>query len=166
MNKLIYCTLILFFKILTKVIMKRSILLFVLALSFSALVSAQELGIRAGAVTGGYAAVDGVFSTGQFSRIHADVSFGNGVGIDALWDFLYRPLSGEAFNWYVGAGPYIWIGDPFQLGIVAEVGLEYRFNSVPLVLGADWRPWFRLIDNTDIGFGGFGVNLRYVFGQN
>ena len=30
-------------------------------------------------------------------------SFGSGVGIDVLWDFLYRPLGDEAFNWYVGA---------------------------------------------------------------
>ena len=146
--------------------MKRVFLLAVFTISFFSFVNAQEVGIRVGDVSGGNVAVDAVFSLGEFSRIHADVSFGNGVGIDALWDFLYRPLSGEAFHWYVGAGPYAFIGDPFQLGIVAEVGLEYRFNSVPLVLGADWRPWFRLIDNTDIGFGGFGVNLRWAFGQN
>lgn len=146
--------------------MKRVILLAVFTISFFSFVNAQEVGLRFGQVTGGNVAVDAVFSLGEYSRIHADVSFGNGVGIEALWDFLYRPLSGEAFYWYVGAGPYAFIGDPFQLGIVAEVGLEYRFNSVPLVLGADWRPWFRLIDNTDIGFGGFGVNLRWAFGQN
>ena len=147
--------------------MKKIFILFAVLMFITTSASAQsELGIRGGDVSGGNVAVDAVFSLGEFSRIHADVSFGNGVGIDALWDFLYRPLSGEAFHWYVGAGPYAFIGDPFQLGIVAEVGLEYRFNSVPLVLGADWRPWFRLIDNTDIGFGGFGVNLRWAFGQN
>lgn len=64
--------------------------------------NAQELGVRFGDVSGGSVAVDGVFSTSKFSRIHADVSFGNGAGIDILWDFLYRPLPGEAFNWYVG----------------------------------------------------------------
>lgn len=125
----------------------------------------QEVGIRFGDVTGGNIAVDALISIGEFSRIHADVSFGNGVGIDAVWDFLYRPLGGEAFDWYAGVGPYIWIGDPFQLGIVGELGLQYTFASVPISLSADWRPWFRLIDNTDIGFGGFGFNVRYVIGH-
>ena len=144
--------------------MKRSILLAVFAMSFAALVNAQEVGIRVGQVTGGNVALDVVFGTSQFTRLHGDLSFGNGVGIDILWDFLYRPIGGEAFNWYVGAGPYALIGDPFQLGVMGEVGLEYRFNTVPIVLGADWRPWFRLIDNTDIGFGGFGFNARWAFG--
>jgi hypothetical protein len=144
--------------------MKRSVLLAVFALSFAALVNAQEVGIRVGQVTGGNVALDVVFGTSQFTRLHGDLSFGNGVGIDILWDFLYRPIGGEAFNWYVGVGPYAFLGDPFQLGVLGEVGIEYRFNTVPIVIGADWRPWFRLIDNTDIGFGGFGFNARWAFG--
>ena len=126
---------------------------------------AQEVGLRFGEVSGGNVAVDAVFGTGKFSRIHADVSFGKGVGIDALWDFLYRPLGGEAFDWYVGAGPYTFIGNDFELGVVGEIGLEYHFNEVPLSIGGDWRPFFRLIDNTDIGWGGFGLNIRWVFGN-
>ncbi len=55
--------------------------------------------------------------------------FGDGVGIDALWDFIYQPLSGEAFHWYAGVGAFAWIGDPFQLGAAGELGLEYKFNN-------------------------------------
>ena len=87
--------------------------------------SAQELGIRWGDVSGGDVAIDAVFSMGKFSRTHANVSFGNGVGIDVLWDFIYKPLGGEALNWYAGAGPFAVFDDPFQLGIVGELGLEY-----------------------------------------
>ena len=145
--------------------MKKFLLITGILLSSYYLSNAQELGLRFGDVSGGNVAVDGIFSTGEFSRIHADVSFGKGVGVDVLWDFLYRPLGGEAFDWYVGAGPYTFIGNNFELGAVAEVGLEYHFNGVPLVIGGDWRPWFRLIDNTDIGLGGFGLNVRWVFGN-
>ena len=35
---------------------------------------AQELGVRFGDVSGGSVAIDGIFATGEFSRIHADVS--------------------------------------------------------------------------------------------
>ena len=48
--------------------------------------SAQEIGARWGDVTGGDWAVDMVLGTAQFNRIHADISFGNGVGVDLLWD--------------------------------------------------------------------------------
>ena len=55
---------------------------------------AQEIGVRFGGINGyGGAAVDAVFSGGQFNRIHADLGFyKGGMGIDALWDFIYRPL--------------------------------------------------------------------------
>ncbi len=135
-------------------------------LAFVALASAakaQELGVRFGDVVGNDVAIDALFSTGKFSRIHADVSFGNGVGVEVLWDFLFRPLGGEAFNWYVGVGPSLLFNDPFYLGASGEIGLSYKFNGVPLSLSADWRPTFYIIEDTDFHAGGFGVNLRYVF---
>lgn len=145
--------------------MKRLILILTIVLSTVSLSNAQELGVRFGNLSAGNVAIDGIFGTGQFSRIHADVSFGGGgVGIDALWDFLYRPLGGEAFNWYVGAGPYTFIGDDFHFGIIGEVGLEYRFQTVPIALGFDWRPYFQIVDNTHFGAEGFGLNVRWVFG--
>ena len=91
----------------------------------------QELGARFGDAIGGNVAVDGIFTLGKFSRIHGDVSFGKGVGVEALYDFLYRPLGGaEGFDWYVGAGPYAFLGDPFQLGIAGEVGLGGEVRAV------------------------------------
>jgi len=144
-------------------------LLFTLAIVAAGVVSsnAQEVGIRLGGTNGfGGAAIDGVFGAGQFSRIHADLGFyKGGVGIDALWDFLYKPINGEAFNWYVGAGPSTYIGDQFDLGISGEIGLEYRFEQVPISLGLDWRPTFWIIEETRFGADSFGVNIRYVFGK-
>ena len=128
------------------------------------LTQAQEVGIRFGDVVGGNFAVDAVFGLGQFSRIHTDVSFGNdGVGVDALWDFLYKPL-GPGFNWYVGVGPFAYLGDPFILGAAGEIGIEYHFE-IPLAIGVDWRPSFAIVENTDFEAGWFGLNIRYVFGK-
>lgn len=127
-------------------------------------VQAQELGIRLGDVLGNNAAVDVLFNAGKYSRIHADVSFGSGVGVEALWDFIYKPLGGEAFYWYAGVGASMLIDDPFLLGASGELGLSYMFNKVPISLSADWRPTFYIIENTDFHAGGFGVNVRYVFG--
>jgi hypothetical protein len=146
--------------------MKKLLLAFAILLSGLMVSNAQELGIRFGDVSGGAVAIDGLIATGQFSRIHADISFGNGVGIDVLWDFLYRPLGGEAFNWYAGVGPYVHIDDPFKLGIAGELGLEYHFATVPISLSGDWRPALEIIENTSMHFGGFGINVRYIFGRS
>ena len=63
----------------------------------------QELGVRFGNSVGGNVAIDGVFSF-KSSRIHADVSFGDGVGVAVIYDFIVKPISGEAFNWYQKTG--------------------------------------------------------------
>ena len=128
------------------------------------LIQAQEVGVRFGDAVGGNFAVDAVFGLGQFSRIHADVSFGNdGVGVDALWDFIHQPL-GSGFDWYLGVGPFAYLGDPFILGAAGEIGIEYHFEF-PLAVGVDWRPSFAIVENTDFEAGWFGLNIRYVFGK-
>jgi hypothetical protein len=147
--------------------MKKLIVIVAVILATCGYSFGQELGLRFGYYDRSNVAIDGIFSTSHFSRLHADVAFFSegGVGIDLLWDFLYRPIGGEAFNWYLGAGPYTVLDDPFHLGVAAEIGLEYRFNSVPIAIGADWRPKLSIIENTDLYAGGFGVNVRFVFGK-
>lgn len=126
--------------------------------------NAQEAGIRFGNALGNKSsvAIDGIFGLGQYSRIHADVSFGNGVAVEALWDFLYKPVSDSPINWYVGVGPSMYISSPFALGASGEVGIEYRFKDIPMAIGLDYRPTFVLVEKTDF-VNSFGLNVRYVF---
>ena len=132
---------------------------------FSALESqAQEVGIRFGNVNGNNVAVDGVFALGDFSRVHADVSFGNdGVGIDALWNPIYDDISTSDFKWYAGFGPSLFLSDNFKFGVAGEIGAEYPFADVPLTLGLDWRPYFIIVEDTSFDAGGFGLNIRWRF---
>ena len=142
--------------------MKKLFYVILISAGFFQLSQAQEVGIRFGDAIGGNVAVDAVFGLGEFSRIHADASFGDGgVGVEALWDFFDRPIA-SGFDWYIGAGPFAFLGDPFLLGISGEIGIEYHFDF-PLAIGADWRPTFTIIENTDFHAGGFGLNIRYVF---
>lgn len=147
-----------------------------LALSFFGIAvtsNAQEVGIRLGNNWGNHAAIDAVFSAGQFSRIHADLSFGGGVSAEALWDFVYKPIGTEGFHWYAGVGLSMFIGDSsgndnssnFRLGVPGEIGIEYRFKKAPLALGMDWRPVFVILQNTSLNAGEFGLNFRYCFGK-
>ena len=141
----------------------KKLLVALFALSMlTGMTQAQELGIRFGDIVGNNVAVDAVFGLGG-KRIHADVSFGDGVGIEALYDLIMNPIEGEAFYYYIGVGGYAWLGDPFRLGASGELGLEYRFNNVPIALGLDWRPSLQLIDNTNFHADRFGLNVRWVF---
>ncbi|MEC3907920.1 hypothetical protein VOI54_12895 [Tamlana sp. 2201CG12-4] len=128
----------------------------------SVALNAQEIGIRFGQVSGNDVAVDGVFDLNG-SRIHANVSFGDSVGLDALWDFVYEPIGDDGFHWYAGVGPSAHIDDKFLLGGSGEIGAEYVFNDVPIVIGIDYRPTFWIIEDTDFEWGGFGLNVRFRF---
>lgn len=146
--------------------MKKLFITLIFVFTTVILVNAQEIGVRFGGTNGaGGAALDGVFGS-KIGRIHADLGFYNGgVGIDALWDFVYKPLGAEAFNWYLGAGPTTYIGDDFWLGLCGEIGLEYKFKSVPISIGADWRPTLWIVEETNFGADSFGLNVRFRFGK-
>jgi len=146
--------------------MKRIVLIAFMSLSTYLYVSAQEVGVRFGGTNGaGGVALDGVFGAGP-GRIHADLGFyHNGVGIDVLWDFINKPLGSEAFSWYLGAGPTTYVSDQFWLGLSGEIGLEYQFKSVPISVGADWRPTLWVIDETQFGANSFGLCARFRFGK-
>ena len=127
--------------------------------------NAQEFGVRFGGINGnGGIGVDAAFETGEYSRFHTDIGiYKLGVGLNGLWDFVNRPLSSEALNWYVGIGPTMYFGSNSWLGISGEIGLEYRFLSVPIAFGIDWRPTYWLANNTRFGGDSFGINMRLVF---
>jgi hypothetical protein len=127
--------------------------------------NAQEVGVRFGDGIGGNAAVDGLVSISKYSRVHANVSFGSGLGAEALYDFLYRPFGDGTLNWYMGVGPSVRFDDPFLFGVCGEVGLSYMFKKVPISISGDWRPTFIIIENTNFEGGWFGLNVRYVFGK-
>lgn len=131
------------------------------ALIISSTLSAQELGIRFGEITGSNVAIDGVFDF-EGSRIHANVSFGDGLGIDALYDFVHESLEDELY-WYAGVGASSYIEDDFLIGVSGEIGLEYVLDSVPIVIGFDYRPTFWIVEETGFNWGGFGLNVRYKF---
>ncbi|MEQ8471468.1 MAG: outer membrane insertion C- signal [Marinoscillum sp.] len=144
--------------------MKKLLLLSLLTLGYVTTTNAQELGIRFGDVTGGNVALDALFSTSKSTVIHADASFGRGgLGLDVLWDFLYRPLGDLPLKWYAGVGPSLFLGDDPSLAGMAELGLSYRIVDIPLTVSADWRPTLILVETTDIYYGFFGLNVRYVF---
>ena len=143
----------------------KTIKLFALVLGFALLTTfetqAQEVGLRFGNFYGNNVAIDGIFATGDFSRIHANVSFGgNGLGVDALWNPIYEDIPDTDFKWYAGFGPSIYLSEDFRFGGAGEVGAEYAFSEVPITVGLDFRPYLFLIEETEFS-AGFGLNVRW-----
>lgn len=142
-------------------------LLVLTTLVFSSFIGfSQEIGARFGDVLGNDIALDMMLRSGGGNRIHADVSFGNDVGLEFLWDILYRPLGESNLYWYIGVGPSMLFSDPFYFGVSGEVGLEYRFGKLPIAIGADWRPTYFIVDESNFESGGFGINARFIFGSS
>ncbi|MEM1001459.1 MAG: outer membrane insertion C- signal, partial [Bacteroidota bacterium] len=69
--------------------MKKLLIIALLFISIS--ISAQEFGVRFGEVSGNNVAVDAMIDTGD-KRIHANASFGDGVGLDAILHFINAPI--------------------------------------------------------------------------
>ena len=143
-------------------ILSKILFVVTLVILFTKIGTAQEIGIRGGDLSGGNIALDAALLTGDFSRIHADISFGEDIGIDVIWDFIYRPLVDESLFIYSGVGPYFLFTDPFTMGAAGEIGFEYRFDSVPIALGIDWRPLLSITEETEFIPEGFGFNLRFI----
>ncbi len=143
--------------------MMKKLFIILLMSSFFCSLNAQELGVRFGEMAGNNIAIDGVLNF-KNSRLHTDISFGDGVGIDIIYNFIYNPID-ESSNiyYYVGIGVASLIHSDFELGATGEAGFELRFNSIPFVLGLDYRPSIMVIGNTDFHWNGFGLNIRYLF---
>lgn len=122
---------------------------------------AQELGLRFGHINGNNVALDGIFSTGEFSRVHGNLSFGQkGLGLDALWNPIYDNIPDTKLNWYAGFGPSVYLSEDFRFGGAGELGIGYAFSEVPITISLDFRPYLFLVEVTEFR-AGFGLNARW-----
>ena len=114
-------------------------------------------------MAGNNIAIDGVIDWKE-SRLHGDISFGDGVGIEVIYDFIVKPINDlPDFYYYLGIGATTLLHDDFELGAAGEIGIEYRFPNAPLSLSLDYRPSIIIIETTDFHWDGLGLNFRYVF---
>jgi len=125
--------------------------------------SAQEIGVRFGDMYGNNIAMDATIPI-KDKRIHATVSFGNNVGVDAIYDFAVASMfRSPDLRYYAGVGLTTLFASEFKLGVMGELGVEYGFPRTPLTVGIDYRPAIMIIEKMDFIYGNFGLNVRYRF---
>ena len=108
---------------------------------------------------------------------------GDGVSLTYVKQFV-KPISEvQNLNWYWGYGALGYLGTEdfnigfkeFAVGVVGDLGLEYRIQELPLTISLDWRPCvavrmyssdvtdtkFELWNDGIVGFIGLGVRYRF-----
>jgi hypothetical protein len=155
--------------------------LFLLAIiGFTQQASAQQyktaLGVR---LSSSQAIVNNSVSIKHFLNekvaIEGLFSFGDPLALGALAE-IHRPMGASGINWFYGGGAYLGFiksynpntakneTDP-SFGAMGVLGLDYKFENIPLNLSLDWKPELNLV--TDINFepAAVGFTARFTFNK-
>ncbi len=169
--------------------MRKLLLLLIISLLIPSLSNAQgkskEAGMRFGATTG----FDVKFIQEDQWAFEGILGFrGRGLQFYGLFENLKPILQDRVENLYLyyGGGGHLgfvrwsdpshWYDDPyynrrydyhtgFAMGVDGIIGAEYKFHSVPLSMGIDFKPFFEIYGPFffRVNMWDFGFNLRYVF---
>ena len=102
-------------------------------------------------------------------------TFGDPLALGALIEF-HKPLSAAGLTYFYGAGGYIAFlknvnvatqktTTDANFGAQGVIGLDYKFNNIPLNISLDWKPELNIV--TDINFepAAIGFTARFTFGK-
>lgn len=103
------------------------------------------------------------------------LSFGDPLAIGALVE-MHNPLSAQGLSWYYGGGGYISFlktvnantqktnTDP-NFGAQGVIGLDYKFNNIPLNISLDWKPELNIVSDINFEPAAIGFTARFTFGK-
>lgn len=147
------------------------------AVLFSMILTAQAQGVdgtkNAIGVRGGWG-VEAIYQRYISSANRIETTLGiNRYGFNVAgtyqWMFDIKADVPGQFKWY--AGPGVSFGDwsnskfknGFAFGILGQIGVEYGFESIPLLLSADYRPGIYFAPTTHFDWSGFALGVKFCF---
>lgn len=153
---------------------------FVGALMFSNAIQAQEyssaIGLRLGVpLSVSYKKFLSGSNALELFAGYRGYTFYNWINVGALYQ-VHKPINGvDGLQWYFGggAGAFLYnydagfdFGDSgsFGIGIMGNLGLDYKFANTPINVSADWVPTIYVGSGYLTGFGGgYGaLAVRYT----
>jgi hypothetical protein len=102
-------------------------------------------------------------------------TFGDPLALGALVE-MYKPLAPAGLAYFYGAGGYISFikkvnvntlkttTDP-NFGAQGIIGLDYKFNNVPLNISLDWKPELNIVSDINFEPSAIGFSARFTFGK-
>jgi hypothetical protein len=96
------------------------------------------------------------------SAVEGLVSFGSRFGLGALLE-VHKPLNIPQMSWMYGAGAFVGFQDnDTYLGPTGILGLDYKFENVPINLSLDWKPELNVIPDIDFVPDAFALSVRFT----
>jgi len=100
-----------------------------------------------------------------------------GARITGLYEFHYNIEDVAGLKWYVGPGAHVGFynnryydsnyyngdGSGSFVGIDGVLGLDYKFDQVPINISLDWQPSFEFGANRGFVGSWGGLGIRYTF---
>lgn len=138
-------------------------------MGFSQRVSAQDyktaLGIR---LSNDAAVVNNAVTFKYFMNekmaLEGLLSFSDPVALGVLLE-KHETLNTPGLKWFYGAGGYFGFGSKTSFGAQGVIGLDYKFNAVPLNLSLDWKPELNIISDINFEPAAIGFSARFTFGK-
>ena len=147
----------------SNILIPKALLLCVLLFILPALKAQSnwEIGVR----FGDNFSIDLTIPLAASPRLHPAVDIDNNVAIGAYFDWLFALQGGPTgLKFYPGVGPELYFYDGLDIAAAGDFGVEYSFN-VPLTIGIDWRPHFRLSDKFRFNSNNWGIFARFRIGE-
>ena len=150
--------------------MKKVVLIVALMLGLAVAASAQPraIGLRLGPWSSELSYQHGIGS--NFLEADLGLWYAGGLDVALAYDFNVAPVG--PFNFYVGPAAefqlYNYVNSEgnnalaTNVGIGAQLGLEYTFSEIPLQLSLDWRPLATFIGGFGFGWQGVAFGIRYT----
>ena len=84
------------------------------------------------------------------------------VTLGALYE-VHRPLGAPGLQWFFGGGAYVSFNNDDVFGAMGIIGLDYKFQKIPLNISVDWKPELNLVDEVSFEASTVGLGVRFAF---
>jgi len=106
--------------------------------------------------------VTGKYFVTPTNAVEGIVSFGSRFGLGALLE-IHKPLNIPQLSWMYGGGAFVGFeNDDTYLGPTGILGLDYKFENVPINLSLDWKPELNIIPDIDFVPDAFALSVRFT----
>ena len=149
--------------------MTKAVLLVAFLLAMVTFSQAQHyktaVGVRLGPNT---AAVTGGFTVKHFinenTALEGIIGVNNGFGVCGLYEKHFNIAAVNNLQWFAGFGGYVSFNNNNTfIGGAGIVGLDYKFEEIPLNISLDWKPELNIISTVNFQSSGVGLSARFTF---
>ena len=149
--------------------MKKNILFscLITVISFSAGAQSYKkaFGIRLGpnsaAITAGFT---GKYFLNEKAAVEGIIGINDGLGVCGLYELHFPINAVNNLYWFAGGGGYVaFRSNTTFIGGAGIIGLDYKFDELPLNISLDWKPELNLISKVAFESSGIGLSARFTF---